>query len=204
MAAFAVAVTGGVAAGKSAVCRLFEAHSVAVADADIVAREIVAAGEPALAEIVARFGADMLLADGQLDRASLRRRIFSDPSARRDLDAITHPRIRERLQSQCRQAAGDYVVVAVPLLAEAGGRAAYAWIRRVLVVDAPPALQLSRLQRRDGIGAELAERMLQAQASRAERLRLADDVIVNDGTPDRLTEAVIRLDALYRQLARSA
>lgn len=112
-----------------------------------------------------------------------------------------HPRIRDRLRTQCQQATGDYAIAAIPLLAEAGGRSAYPWLQRILVVDAPPALQLVRLRQRDGIDPELARRMIAAQASRSERLRLADDVIVNDGEPVGLDAAVRRLDTLYRRLA---
>jgi dephospho-CoA kinase len=201
MAAFVVAVTGGVAAGKSAVCRLFADRGVEVADADLAAREIVAAGQPALAEILARFGGDMLLADGQLDRAALRRRIFSDPPGKRDLEAITHPRIRERLRERCAGATGAYAIAAIPLLAESGGRSAYPWLRRILVVDATVELQRTRLQQRDDIDSDLAASMIGAQATRHGRLRLADDVIVNDGAHSDLADAVFRLDAIYRRLA---
>ena len=201
MAGFVVAVTGGIASGKSAVCALFESLGIVVADADVAARAIVAPGQPALAEIAARFGPSMLLADGSLDRAQLRARIFSDADARRELEAITHPRIRLLLQSQCLADTGPYVIAAIPLLAEGGAAAAYPWLQRILVVDAPVALQRSRLLARDGIDAALANRMIAAQASREQRLAMASDVIVNDGSVAELESSVRRLDALYRRLA---
>lgn len=201
MAGFVVAITGGIASGKSAVCALFESLGITVADADVAARLIVAPGQPALAEIVARFGPLMLLADGSLDRARLRQRIFSDASAKTELEAMTHPRIRSLLHDQCAGASGPYAVAAIPLLAEVGAVAAYPWLQRILVVDAPVALQRARLLARDGIDEALATRMIAAQASREQRLALATDVIVNDGSVAELEGPVRRLDALYRRLA---
>ena len=198
MASFVVAITGGIASGKSAVGLLFEQLGIVVADADAVARTIVAPGQPALAEISARFGPSILLTDGSLDRARLRARIFDDPSARRDLEAITHPRIRLLLQAQCLDAGGPYAMAAIPLLAEVGAVGAYPWLQRVLVVDAPVPLQRARLLARDGIEAALAERMIAAQASRTQRLGLATDVIINDSEIAGLEGAVGRLDAIYR------
>ena len=204
MAAFAVAVTGGVASGKSAVADLFAARGIALVDADVAAREVVAVGEPAHAEILERFGPRACQADGTLDRAWLRTQVFGDDSARRELEAITHPRIRARLVDQARAAAGPYVIVAIPLLAEGGGRDAYPWLQRVLVVDAPVAIQRERLVARDGIDPALADRMIQAQAPRARRLAIATDVIVNDAGRGLLAPCVERLDALYSRLAANA
>lgn len=201
MTGFVVAVTGGVASGKSEVSRRFQARGVTVVDADQAAREIVEPGEPALAEIFARFGPALRQADGRLDRHALRQTVFADPQARRDLESITHPRIRARLAMQCQQAPGAYAIVAIPLLAEGGGRRAYPWLQRILVVDAPIDLQRRRLQARDGADAVLADRMIQAQASRAERLAIADDVIINDGPAAGLDVMVARLDARYRRLS---
>lgn len=200
MADVVIAVTGGVASGKSAVTDAFAARGIAIADADVAARRVVEPGEPALAEIVARFGPDCLAADGRLDRAAMRARVFADPAARKALEAILHPRIRHWLEAACRDAPGPYVVTAIPLLAEGGGRTAYPWLDRILVVDVPEALQRDRLMRRDGVDAALAERMIAAQAGRLERLALADDVIVNDGPLAAVHAAVERLDARYRAL----
>lgn len=206
MAAFVVAVTGGIASGKSAVTSLFAARGVAIADADAIAHAIVAPGEPALAEIVAHFGAGVLGADGSLDRARLRALVFADTGARTALEAITHPRIRAALEAACRDARGDYAMAAIPLLAESGMAPALAWpwLQRVLVVDTPPALQRARLVARDGIDAVLADRMISTQATRAQRLALASDVIVNDGGLAELAAPVARLHALYLGLAGKA
>ena len=201
MSDFIVGLTGGVASGKSEVTRRFQALGVEVVDADVAAREVVEPGQPALARIAERFGAGMLLADGRLDRRQLRERVFADAQARRDLEAITHPAIRARVKAQAQAAPGPYAVVAVPLLAEAG-RAAYPWMARVLVVDAPESLQHDRLMRRDGVDEALAARMIAAQASRQQRLAIADDVILNDGDPAHLDTAVAALHARYLAAAQ--
>ena len=201
MARYVVGVTGGVASGKSAVTALFQALGVTVADADLAARAVVAPGEPALAEIARRFGPDLLLANGMLNRVRMRALVFEDAGARRDLEAITHPRIRDILRRECDRTTGPYVIAAIPLLAETGVAEAYAWLDRRLVVDAPVPLQLARLGARDGVEAALAERMVAAQAPRETRLRLATDVVVNDGVLDDLAAPVQRLDRLFRQLA---
>jgi dephospho-CoA kinase len=201
MAAYRVGLTGGVASGKSVVAERFAALGVTVADADIAARAVVEPGQPALAEVVAAFGRATLDADGRLDRARLRARVFNDPDARRTLEGLLHPRIRAALRTAADAAPGPYVIVAIPLLAEGGGRAAYPWLDRILVVDAPPAVQRARLMARDGIDAALADRMLAAQADRQQRLAIADDVLVNDGAIDALDAQVRALDAQYRRLA---
>ena len=203
MAHYVVGLTGGVASGKSTVARLFAARGIAVADADVAAREAVATGSEGLADVVAAFGPGVLAADGSLDRAAMRARVFGDDAARRRLEAIVHPRVRAWLRAACAAADGPYAIAAIPLLAE-GGRDAYAWLARVLVVDAPASVQLQRLQRRDGIDATLAGRMLAAQADRATRLAIADDVLVNDGAEEALAAHVAALDARYRALAREA
>lgn len=196
-----VAVTGGVAAGKTAVTRRFEALGVTVADADVAAREAVAPGSVGLAAIVDAFGSDVLDPAGALDRAAMRRRVFDDADARRRLEAIVHPQVRALLQAQASAAPGPYVLVAIPLLAEGGGRDAYPWLDRVLVVDAPVAVQRARLMQRDGSDAALAERMIASQATRATRLAIADDILVNDGDLGALDAHVAALDARYRVLA---
>lgn len=199
--AYAIGLTGGIASGKSEVSRRFEALGIVVADADVAARAALAPGSEGLAETVAAFGRDILAADGSLDRAAMRRRVFSDPDARRRLEAIVHPRVRAMLAAQCASAASPYAIAAIPLLAEVGGRGAYPWLSRILVVDVPAAVQMERLQRRDGIDASLAAGMLAAQATRRERLAIADDVIANDGPLDALDAQVAALDRRYRALA---
>ncbi len=201
MSKFIIGLTGGVAAGKSEVTRRFEARGIAIADADLAARQVVEPGQPALARVVETFGADVLQADGRLDRRRLREHVFADADARHRLEAILHPAIREHLAVQCRNAAGPYAIAAIPLLTEVGGRSAYPWLDRILLVDAPLELQHARLMRRDDIDEALAAKMIAAQAGRAERRALADEVVLNDGHPDHLDAAVERLDAYYRTLA---
>ncbi|MDR7135123.1 dephospho-CoA kinase [Lysobacter niastensis] len=203
MSNFIVGVTGGVASGKSEVTRRFQDLGVFVADADVAARNAVAAGSPGLDEVVQAFGAGVLDANGGLDRAAMRARVFQDEPARRKLEAIIHPRVRAQMQAQCLAAAGAYAIAAIPLLTE-GGRDAYPWLERVLVVDVHPDVQRARLIRRDGIDAALADHMIAAQASRQRRLAIADDVIVNDGALDALDAHVAALDRRYRLLAGDA
>ena len=201
MAGLIVALTGGIASGKSEIARRFESLGVAVADADQVARDLVEPGMAALGEIVQRFGAGVLDADGRLDRAAVRQRVFADEAARRELEAILHPRIRSELQRLCVAAVAPYAMAAIPLLVEGGGRAAYPWLHRILVVDLPRELQLRRLLGREGLTPQLAERMLAAQADRAARLRIADEVIDNGGT---LSALDVQVDALHRQYLQLA
>jgi dephospho-CoA kinase len=192
---FIVVLTGGIASGKTAAAQGFVAAGAPVFDADIVARELVAPGQPALEEIAAAFGCDLLMPDGELDRRRMRERIFHDETARRRLEAILHPRVRDELQARARDCTAPYCLLAIPLYAESAQ--AYAWVDRVLVVDVPRAMQLARLMRRDGMTRDYAERMLAAQATRAQRLALADDVIDNTGTLDELMCAVARLHQRY-------
>ena len=203
MSEYIIGVTGGVASGKSEVTRRFEALGVAVADADLAAREAVAAGSPGLAEVVSTFGPGVLTTAGELDRTAMRQRVFEDPAARQRLEAIIHPRVRAWLRQECEAALGPYAIAAIPLLTEGGGRDAYPWIDRILVVDVPVEVQIKRLMRRDDVDRTLAEAMLAAQASREARLAIADDVIVNDGALEALDGEVARLDQLYRGLAEA-
>lgn len=198
-AAYAVGLTGGIAAGKSAVTRRFEALGVPVHDADVAARVVVEPGSEGLAAIVAAFGADALDGQGRLDRAAMRQRVFADDAARLRLEAIIHPRVREWLRQQTFVDTAPYCLLAIPLLAE--NIAHYRWLDRILLVDAPEAVQLERLIARDGIDRALAERMLARQASRAERLILADDVIDNSSSEAALDAHVQALHRRYLALA---
>ncbi len=201
MANFIVGLTGGVASGKSEVEKRFQALGIAVADADLAAREVVAPGHPALAQVVAQFGPGVLTGDGQLDRAAMRERVFHDVAERRALEAILHPPIRALLRERCASAPGPYAVAAIPLLAEGGGRQGYPWLDRILVIDVPRATQFARLLRRPGIDAEMADAIIDSQVSREARLAIADDVLPNDGPLEALDAAVAALDAKYRRLA---
>jgi dephospho-CoA kinase len=201
--ALPIAVTGGIASGKSEVTRRFEALGIKVLDADLIARELVEPGQPALAEIARRFGAGVIDAAGRLDRRALRAIVFADSAARRDLEAILHPRVHASLQARAQAAAPPYVLLAIPLLAEsAPGR--YAWLDRVLVVDVPRAVQIQRVMQRDAVERAAAEAALAAQASREARLAMAHDVIVNDGPLAALDAIVAKLHARYLALAAGA
>lgn len=200
-ASFAIALTGGIASGKSAVAQRFAQHAVPVFDADVVAHDLVAPGEPALAKIATEFGTDMLTPAGELDRTRLRSRVFADASARKRLEAILHPRIRAQLLARAQACSAPYCLLAVPLLVEC--HADYAWVDRVLSTDAPRETQLRRLLQRPGIDGQLAECMLAAQASRESRLALADDVIDNTGPLDALDAIVARLHQRYLELVEA-
>ena len=193
-----IALTGGIASGKSAVATLFAELSVPVLDTDQIARDVVEQGTPALAQLVTEFGADILDSGGRLDRRQLRQRVFADPQQRRRLEAITHPAIRAELARRATLADGPYQIHVIPLLVENGRADGY---DRVLVVDCPPEVQLARLMARDSSSPEEATRIMQAQASRQQRLEVADDVIVNTGTVDDLRQFVLTLHRNYQLLA---
>jgi dephospho-CoA kinase len=195
-----VAVTGGIASGKSAVTELFSSIGIVVADADIAARTIVESGQPALEEIAICFGSHFVVEE-QLNRQALRELIFDNPDAKRKLESITHPRIRELLINQCKAATSPYAIVAIPLLAE-GNKSHYDWLDRILVVDTSREIQKSRLLERDKISEELADKMLDAQASRCQRLAIANDVVSNMYDRQSLSESVQRLNLLYERLAK--
>ena len=197
-----IALTGGIAAGKTAVTRRFEALGVHVHDADIAAREVVAPGTSGLTAVVEAFGADVLDGTGKLDRRAMRERVFTDPMARRKLEAIIHPLVRDWLRDRVAAETGPYCLLAIPLLAE--NLAHYRWIKHVLLVDAPESAQLDRLVLRDGIDETLARRMLAQQASRAERLALADYVIDNSGDEVALDMAVAQLHQKFLALSQRA
>lgn len=199
---YVIALTGGIASGKSAVTRCFESLGIAVYDADIAAREIVAPGSEGLRAIVATFGPEALDAEGKLDRPAMRRRVFADDQARLNLEGITHPLVRKWLREHVLADRGPYCLLAIPLLAENIDH--YRWVNRVLVVDAPDEVRLDRLMQRDHIDAELAQRMLDRQASREQRLAVADDVIDNGGDEAALMPAVARLHEKYLGLARTS
>ena len=186
-------ITGGIASGKSTAAKLFRELGVTVIDSDQLARELVAPGQPALQAIVAEFGPDILDSASGLDRRRMRERIFADEAQKQRLEAILHPLIIKLAQHRCRQALSSselpYVLLEVPLYA---GIEPWPWVDRVLLVDSTEASQLARLQARDGIDASQAQRMLNAQSSRAERLAIAVDVIENEQSLQQLQRAVRR------------
>lgn len=199
---FRVALTGGIASGKTTVANLFAGHGIPLVDSDLIAREVVEPGQPALGEVAALFGADVLGPDGRLDRRRLREIIFADPTARTRLEAILHPAIRAEMdrQSAASASAGPYQMLVIPLLAE-GGRRDRA--DRVLVVDVPETVQIERLMQRDTVTREQAEASLLAQADRAARLAIADDIVTNTGRIEDLHEQVAGLHARYVKLAQA-
>ena len=188
---FHVGLTGGIASGKSTVAELLAAHGAVIIDSDRLAREVVEPGTAGLAAVVDRFGTGVLAADGSLDRAALGRIVFADPSARADLEAIVHPLVRARAAGLAASApAGAVVVQMIPLLVETGQAGNF---DQVVVVDVEPAVQLDRLQQRDGFSPAEATARVAAQAPRELRLRAADVVIDNSGSPEQLADAVERL-----------
>ena len=195
-----IALTGGIASGKSVVAEDFAKLGVPVLDTDQIARDVVEPGTPALEAIVREFGADILDASGRMDRNRMRERVFADPAQRKRLEAITHPAIREELARRAAEAGGAYQIHVIPLLIETG-RADY--YERVLVVDCPPEDQIRRLMERDASSEEQARRILAAQATREQRLEAADDVIVNTGTLEDLQRFVQMLHENYVVLAES-
>jgi dephospho-CoA kinase len=195
-----VGLTGGIASGKSTVAALFAALGVPVIDTDVLAREVVAPGEPLLGRLVERFGTGILAADGSLDRRALRGIVFADDRARADLEALLHPAIRAALEARSAAAGGPYQILAIPLLVESGRPDR---VDRVLVVDCEPGLQLRRVQARDGSTRAEAEAILRAQASREARLAAADDVILNEGSLEALRGQVEGLHARYLTLANA-
>lgn len=195
-----VGLTGGIGCGKTTVADCFAALGAPLLDADVIARELVASGSPALAEIVDCFGPGILTPGGDLDRPRLRQRVFTDAGQRRRLEAILHPRIRTEITHRLRQLDAAYCIVSIPLMVET---AQADLVDRVLVVDCPTELQRARLARRDGWSEAEIDGALRAQATRAQRLQAADDVIVNDRDLVTLRESVTALHRRYLELSRT-
>jgi dephospho-CoA kinase len=192
-------LTGGIASGKSTVGGLFAALGVPVIDTDQIARELVAAGTPLLARVIDHFGAQLLTPTGELDRRALRERVFAQAADRAALEALMHPAIMAELHRRAQRAAGAYQIWVIPLLVEHDLGAS---VDRVLLVDCAEDLQLRRVQVRDAVTLDQARAVLAAQATRAARLAVADDVIVNEGNLERLREQVETLHSRYGTLAR--
>ncbi|MFQ2267314.1 dephospho-CoA kinase [Aeromonas hydrophila] len=196
---YVVAITGGIGSGKTTVANQFAELGIEVVDADVIAREVVEPGTPALAAIAAHFGSDVITPDGQLDRRRLRERVFTDPQAKGWLNALLHPLIRTEMQRQCAAARSPYCLLVVPLLVE---NRLTALANRVLVIDVDEATQIERTCRRDGVSREQAQAILAAQASRAERLAAADDVLDNqNGTPEAIKSRILTLHETYLAFA---
>ncbi len=198
---FRIGLTGGVASGKSTVAEIFAELGAAIVDTDAVAREVVAPGAPGLESVTAAFGAEVLLASGELDRRALRNIVFSDPQRRKLLESILHPLIRTRTLELIDCVEAPYVIVVVPLLLETGFAEL---VERILVVDCPEAQQRERLRRRDNVSEDEARAMLATQTGRQERLARADDVIDNSGDIESVRRQVQALHQRYVELGSNS
>jgi dephospho-CoA kinase len=198
---YRVGLTGGIASGKSTVAKFFGALGAPIIDTDQVAREVVEPGQPPLERLVERFGRAILTPDGHLDRPKLREIVFSDPKARADLEALTHPAIGSAVEAWSAAAGGPYQILIIPLLVE---KSLGSQLDRVLVVDCGEELQIQRLQARDGSTVEQARAILNAQTSRAARLKAAHDVIQNEGDLSAVRDQVSALHTRYLELAGSS
>jgi dephospho-CoA kinase len=196
---YVVAITGGIGSGKTTVANQFAALGIEVVDADLIAREVVEPGTPALAAIASHFGPGILDEQERLDRRALRERIFSDPAAKSWLNALLHPIIRSEMLRQCAAASSPYCLLVVPLLVE---NRLTELADRVLVIDVDEATQIERTCRRDGVSREQAQAILASQASRSERLAMADDVLDNQsGTTETIRERILALHETYLAFA---
>ena len=195
---FVVGLTGGIGSGKSAASAWFETQGITVVDADVVAREVVEKGQPALKQIQQHFGDWVLLENGELDRRALREHIFKEPNARQALEKITHPAIRESIIRQLDAADSPYVVLVSPLLFETNQ---HQLTQHTLLIDATETLQIHRASQRDGQTVEQIHKIIQAQMPRAEKQRLANDIVLNDGHLDHLYN---KLEVLHQQYLKRA
>ena len=198
---FSIGLTGGIGSGKTTVADMFAALGVPVIDTDLIAHQITAPGGIAMPLIESTFGPQYVAADGSLDRARMRARVFSDNTAKAQLESITHPLIRAESERQRNEAQGAYHIVVVPLLIEAGERASK--VERILVVDCPVEMQIERVMQRNGFTRDQVLAIIARQATREARLAAADDVVVNDSaaTLDTLQREV---DALHRRYVAMA
>jgi dephospho-CoA kinase len=194
-----IGLTGGIGSGKSTVANLFKALGVPVYDTDVIARELVEPGQPALEQIIIIFGTDIIDATGHLDRQKLKQRIFANDEERNKLEAILHPRIRESLLAKLNSCTAPYCIAVIPLLVEKHWQQV---VDRVLLVDVSEATQIRRTHQRDQLSDEVIKRIIDSQANREQRLAVADDVIDNNSTPDQLQARVQELHEKYLALAR--
>jgi len=196
-----IGLTGGIGSGKTTVANRFAALGVTLVDTDLIAHALTGPGGAAMTAIGEAFGAGVIAPDGRLDRAAMRTLAFGDPAARRRLEAILHPMIRAESERQLAAATSPYAILVVPLLVEGGRPRERA--QRVLVVDCRPETQVARVMQRNNLPREQVLAILAAQASREQRLAAADDVVDNDGPPDRLDARVQALHAHYLALAQT-
>jgi dephospho-CoA kinase len=195
---FVVGVTGGIGSGKTAATNAFAALGIDIVDADIVAREVVEPGMPALEKIAEHFGESFLQPDRSLDRAALRQIVFKDLSEKVWLEQLLHPLIAQEIQKQLQQAKSRYVIFVSPLLAETAQKQ---FCDRILVIDVSQEIQLQRTMQRDNNNAEQVQRIIAAQVDRKQRLQHADDVIENAGTLEQLQQRIGEMHKVYLNLA---
>ena len=195
-----IGLTGGIGSGKSAVCHLFEKLGVPIVDADVISHELTQPDQPAVQKIIDEFGSDVLDASGALDRAKLRQIVFSDPKKRFELESILHPLVLVEIHTRIQAMDSPYCIVCIPLLLETEMTEN---IDRILVVDSPEALQISRTQARDNLSPDEIKQIMSAQASRAERLKAANDVIINDSDMANLEKQVTVLHKTYLEISAS-
>ncbi len=195
-----VGLTGGIGSGKSAASKIFSELGRPVIDADLVAREVVEPGEPALGKIAAKFGAEVINSQGELDRASLREKVFSDSQSREWLEQLLHPVIRTRIMEKIEDYQGTtpLVILASPLLLETDQ---HKLVDHVVVIDVPESLQISRTVARDSNSEALVKRIMDAQLPRDERLSKADSVLDNSGSIESLKDQIRLLDLKLKELA---
>ena len=198
---FIVGLTGGIGSGKSEVARMFSALGVPVVDTDAISHQLTAASSPLLQEIAAELGPDSLNPDGTLNRARVRERVFSDAAAKHQLESILHPAIRREVDAQlCRRPDAPYQIVVVPLLFEADGYAKR--VHRTLLVDCPEDTQIARTMQRSQLSEDAVRAIMAAQMPRTQKLALADDVILNDGSIQELLEKVREKHEKYIEACR--
>ena len=197
---FILGLTGGIGSGKSAASYWFEKQGITVVDADIVAREIVAVGQPALSAIQQTFGDQVILPDGTLNRAGLREIIFQSDDARKQLEEITHPAIRKSIIEQLNSASSPYVILVSPLLFETNQ---HELVEHTLLIDAPAELQIKRATQRDGQNTAQIEKIIAAQLPREKKQSLANDIVLNDGDLEHLYAQLEPLHQTYLKRVQS-
>ncbi|MEE9560145.1 MAG: dephospho-CoA kinase [Acidiferrobacterales bacterium] len=194
-----IGLTGGIGSGKSSAAAMFARRGVPVIDADEIAKQLVAPGQPAYERIIQRFGKEFVDANGFIDRGRLRRHVFDDPASRRELEAILHPRVRQQIQRQLRALRAPYCVIVIPLIFEANQQDL---VDRILVIDAAEDTQVQRVAARSSLADDEIRKIIAAQIGRNVRLRQAHDVITNEGELEQLEERVNAFHTRYLDLAR--
>lgn len=193
-----IGLTGGIGSGKSTVAAAFRTLGVEALDADQIARELVAPGQPILMEIAALFGQDFILDDGSLDRPRLARRVFESPESRERLELLLHPRVYAVMAARMKSFTGPYCILEIPLLVETRQQS---FVNRVLVVDSPDRLRIARIKTRAGLDETAIARIMASQASRFERMASANDIIINATDSGSLSDRIATLDRFYRSIA---